>query len=80
MSFSVEKDGVDVTRFGRIVEGPFYRIFTMDVPRLSGPTITAAGNWTMRITGPEKTAYEAAAIVEEKNLKYEFNIWFSKAW
>ena len=73
MGFSVEKDGVDVTKFGRIVEGPFYRIFTIDVPRLSGPTITAAGNWTMRINGPDRTAYEAAAIVEEKNLKYEFN-------
>lgn len=72
MSFTVEKDGVDVTQFGRIVEGAFYRIFTIDIPRASAPTITAAGNWTMRINGPDRTPYEAAAIVEEENLKYEF--------
>ncbi|HSE15603.1 MAG TPA: VWA domain-containing protein [Pyrinomonadaceae bacterium] len=74
MSFAVEKDGVDVSQFGRFINGPFYRIFSIDVPAASAPAITAAGNWTMRITGPDKTAYEAAAIVEEKNLKYEFNI------
>src|SRR5215213_2969251 len=78
MSFTVEKDGVDVSQFGSFVDGPFYRIFRIDVPRASGPAITAAGNWTMRITGPAGTAYETAAIVEEKNLKYEFNIGSAK--
>lgn len=74
LSFTVEKDGVDVTSFGRIIEGPFYRIFTIDVPRAAGPAITSAGNWTMRISGSDPTQYEAAAIVEDQDLKYEFNM------
>ena len=73
LDFRVEKDGVDVTKLGRFVDGPFYRIFAIDVPTRSGPAINAAGSWTMRITGPDQTAYEAAAIVDEKNLKFEFN-------
>lgn len=74
LGFTVEKDGVDVTQFGRIIEGPFYRIFTIDVPRVAAPAITSAGNWTMRISGSVPTQYEAAAIVEEQDLKYEFNM------
>ena len=73
MDFSVEKDGVDVTRLGRVIEGPFYRIFSIDVPR-DIPAITSAGSWKMQIAGAKGTAYEAAGIVEEEDLKYEFTI------
>jgi hypothetical protein len=73
MNFSVLKDGVDVTRLGRIVNGPFYRIFAMDVPN-SRAGITSRGNWQLNINGTKGLQYEAAAIVEEDELKYEFAI------
>ncbi|HYY55986.1 MAG TPA: hypothetical protein VE842_01580 [Pyrinomonadaceae bacterium] len=74
MGFSVQKDGVDVTRLGRFINGPFYSIFTMDVPTTGVPHIDPAGNWQMSISGPQGTSYEAAAIVEEEQLKYDFNV------
>jgi von Willebrand factor type A domain len=74
MDFTVEKDGVDVTRLGRVIEGPFYRIFSIDVPRTMNPAITSAGSWKMQIAGTKGTAYEAAGIVEEEELKYEFTV------
>lgn len=75
LDFTVEKDGVPVQRAGRFIEGPFYRIFTIDVPAadVSG-IITRAGTWRMRITGTAGAAYEAAAIIDEEALKYEFAI------
>lgn len=73
MNFNVEKDGVDVTQLGQMIRGSFYQIFSIDVP-MSAPQITSAGDWRMQISGPRDTAYEAAAIVEEKDLKYEFKI------
>lgn len=73
--FTVLKDGVDVTRFGRIIRGPFYQIFTMGVPaNLPGQPITAGGTWRMRISGDKGAAYEAAAIVEEQELRYDLMI------
>ncbi|HET7437467.1 MAG TPA: vWA domain-containing protein, partial [Thermoanaerobaculia bacterium] len=75
LTFTVEKDGVPVRRAGRFINGDFYRIFTIDLPTtsLDGP-IDAAGTWRLRITGPAGAAYEAAAIVDEEQLKYEFAI------
>ncbi len=70
MAFTVQKDGVDVTHLGRTIQGSFYQIFAIDVPQAG---VTSAGNWQMQITGPSGTSYEAAAIVEEEELKYEFN-------
>lgn len=73
MSFSVKKDGVDVTRRGRFINGPFYSIFTIDVPAAGAPPVSPAGNWEMSIRG-QGGSYEAAAIVEEEQLKYDFNV------
>jgi hypothetical protein len=71
LRFSVLKDGVDVTRFGRIITGPFYQIYTIDVPgTYQGTPVTAAGAWRMRISGGDGRAYEAAAIVNEEELEY----------
>jgi VWA domain-containing protein len=73
--FSVQKDGVDVTRFGRMIRGPFYQIFAIDVPSSpQGTSITPAGSWRMVISGAKGAPYEAAAIVEEEELEYELSI------
>jgi hypothetical protein len=76
MDFSVLKDGVDVTRLGRTISGPFYRIFSIDVPAQAGPRpVTPAGEWRMLIRGAKQGApYEAAAIVEGEELKYQFAV------
>jgi|GEM_PF-886462 len=75
MSFQVEKDGVDVTRIGQIINGPFYRIFYLDVPtEVQGEPVSAGGNWIMRISGNQGAKYEAAVIVDEPSLKYEYSI------
>ena len=75
LSFRVEKDGINVTRAGRIIEGEFYRIFSMDVPaRYLGTPINAGGDWKMIVTGTPNSKYEAAAIVEEPQLDYEFSL------
>ena len=66
LAFRVLSNGVDVTGSGRIVAGPFYRIFALDLP------VGAAGRqWQMAITGRSGAAYEAAAIVDEHRLRYE---------
>jgi len=74
--FTVEKDGVPLVRAGRFIEGPFYKIFIIDVPAANGggQSISAAGEWRMRISGSAGAAYEAAAIVDEEELDYDFSI------
>ncbi len=75
LTFRVEKDGSDLTGFGQIIEGSFYRIFYLDFPaEVNGNPIGAGGDWHMHIDGKPGTAYEAAAIVEEPLLEYDFSI------
>ncbi|MFX0196680.1 MAG: S8 family serine peptidase [Candidatus Hodarchaeota archaeon] len=75
LSFRVEKDGFDLTRYGQVINGPFYSIFTMDIPaEIEGNSISAGGEWQMRISGTKDAAYEATAIVEESLLEYDFSI------
>jgi hypothetical protein len=78
LNFRVEKGGIDVTGQGKMVNGPFYQIYSIDVPASSGATsIIAAGDWRMRITGT-RAPYEAAAIVDEEKFKYDFSMGRSK--
>jgi hypothetical protein len=76
LDFTVMKDGVPIVRAGHFITGPFYKIFTIDVPAVDalGHTITAAGTWRMNITGKAAAPYEAAAIIEEAKLEYKFSI------
>jgi hypothetical protein len=71
MSFSVAKDGVDVTAAGRFIDGAFYKIFVIDLPAKGRSPITARGNWQVRIKGKATTAYEAAAIVDGGRITYD---------
>ena len=74
MSFTVKKGVQDLTRAGRIISGPFYRIWSLELPaQLHGGTIVAAGDWVMEIDGQGAAAYEAAAIADETVLDYEFS-------
>lgn len=70
LSFRVKKDGVDLTNLGEIINGPFYRIYSVDIPIMRGRTISPGGDWHMQISGKKGSLYEAAAIVEEPLLKY----------
>ena len=74
--FRPMKDGVDLTRHGRTIQGPFYQIFTIDLP-VGGPRglITSGGTWEMQIRGGRENAgYEAAAIVDDPVLEYDFSV------
>lgn len=72
MSFRVEKDGEDLTALGRMIDGPFYRIYALDLPAtLGGTSVETDGEWRMRITGHAGMKYEAAAIVDEPLLQYQ---------
>ena len=69
------KNGVDLTRFGRLISGAFYRIFTIDVPTtVSGQPVTPGGDWQVIVSGTKGTAYEVAGLVDEEVLKYEFRV------
>lgn len=75
LGLSVEKDGVDLTRYGRLVSGPFYRIFAIDVPTtVHGRPISSGGPWTLRVKGAKGTPYELAALVDEAALEYAFSV------
>jgi len=75
LDFRIEKDGVDVTSLGKVSNGPFYRIFALDMPaKVQGQTIDPGGQWHMRIQGKRGTSYEAAAIVDETKLKYDLSL------
>lgn len=69
LSFRVERNGVDVTRAGTIVDGPFYRFISFDPAK--APAVRAGGTWTMRIQGAAAVAYEAAAVVDEPSVRVE---------
>ncbi|MGH7713958.1 MAG: VWA domain-containing protein [Gemmatimonadaceae bacterium] len=71
----VVKNGVDLTRYGRLISGAFYRIFSIDVPAMvSGQPVTPGGDWQVIVSGTKGTSYEVAGIVEEEVLKYEFTL------
>ena len=63
------KDGADVTASARIASGNFYRILAFDRPAKSAAD-ALSGAWRLAITGPRGVAYQAAAIVDEPELKY----------
>ncbi len=75
LELRVENGGRDVTKAGRMVRGPFYRIFVLDLPaELDRQPITAGGDWSMTITGDAGIGYEAAAIVDEPALSYRATV------
>jgi hypothetical protein len=72
LSFRVERNGVDVTRAGTIVDGPFYRFVSFDAAKTLA--VRTGGTWTMRIKGANADPYEAAAIVDEPSLRVEASL------
>src|SRR4030095_5203918 len=72
LGFRVERNGVDVTSAGTVVDGPFYRFVAFDAART--PDVRSGGTWTMRIKGANGDAYEAAAIVDEPSLRVEASL------
>lgn len=75
LGFRVEKDGADVSRLGHFIHGPFYSIFSIDLPASShGAAVEAEGDWLMRIGGVAGAAYQVAAIADEPQLGYEFSV------
>lgn len=75
LTFRVEKDGLDITRFGKIINDSYYQIFFIDLPvEIQGQTLNSGGNWKMLIEGTEGANYEAAAIADEVLFEYDFDI------
>ena len=72
LGFRVERNGVDLTSVGTIVDGPFYRFVSFDAART--PAVRTGGTWTMRIKGTNGDRYEAAAIVDEPSLRVEASL------
>jgi hypothetical protein len=75
MQFRIEHDGQDLTAFGKIIKGDFYRIYSLDLPaRVRGRSVTSDGTWTMHIEGGERGRYDAACILDEPALKYSCQV------
>ncbi len=75
MDFRVEKDGLDVTSYGRHKGGGFYRIFAIDLPaQVDGGTVRSGGEWRMRIQGQPGASYEVAALVDEPLFIYTVSL------
>ncbi len=72
LDFRVKKGGADLTDLGKVIDGKFYKIFSIDLPaRLRRRLIEAEGDWTMEISGTEDAPYEAAAIADEALLEVD---------
>ena len=72
LGFRILKDGIDVTTLGKFINGPFYRIFSLDLPAtIQGRILDPAGRWQMQVRGKAGSSYEAAAVVDEIKLKYD---------
>lgn len=66
LDFRVEKDGVDVTRVGKLTAGAFYRIFALSPPAGTiGTTGGTTGEWRVRLRGRAGVAYQAVGIVDD---------------
>lgn len=75
LAYGVSKDGVDVTRSGRFITGPYYRIFFINVPTTSlGQPVTPGGTWQLHLRGTKGIDYEVAAIIDEEALEFEYRI------
>jgi hypothetical protein len=67
----VLKGGIDITSSARAASGDFYRILAFDQPTNRD---ALAGAWQLRITGPPGVNYEAAAILDEPELRYRVRV------
>ena len=75
LSFSVHKDGVDVTGAGRLIDRDFHRLYALDLPaELDGQVVESEGEWRLHIVGPSGEAYQAACLVDEPSLEYELGL------
>jgi hypothetical protein len=74
LSFNVEKDGKDLSRFGRVVNGNFYRFFIMDFPVRSDTTLRSEGEWKVTVRGQSGSPYKFAVVVDDHNLRYNSSI------
>jgi len=75
LDMRIKKDGIDLTPYGQIIGGDFYRIFSIEVPtEINGMKISSGGNWNMVISGQSGTYYQVAVIVDEPLLEYDFCI------
>ena len=73
LDLRIFKDGIDVTASARVVAGKFYRIMAFDMPAKATPG-ALAGNWRIVFTGEPGATYEAAAIVDEPELRYRLRV------
>jgi len=72
----IEKDGVDLTQWGQMTHGDYYRIYSIDLPvvHTRGMHVIPEGNWQVGLSGSRDTAYEIAAIADEAGLDYRFSL------
>ena len=73
LDLRIFKDGIDTTASARVVTGKFYRIFAFDMPAKAAPG-ALAGDWRIVLAGQPGVAYEAAAIVDEPQLRYRLRV------
>jgi von Willebrand factor type A domain len=69
-SFSVEKNGIDLTSFGKFIKGKGYTLFAISLHIRSNPSVFSKGEWTMKISGTGNSGYRTVAIVDDHSLKY----------
>jgi hypothetical protein len=73
-TFSVQKDGVDVTNSVKFIKGNGYLLGVVTLPAKGNPSLVSKGDWIMKIKGNGNDRYRAYAMVDDHALKYATSI------
>ncbi|MCK4788201.1 MAG: S8 family serine peptidase, partial [Desulfobacteraceae bacterium] len=75
LNLQVFKNGQNMTEGGKMIIGPHYRIYAIDMPyKYKLNRVRAEGVWSMQISGKPGAKYEVAAIVEEPLLECDYRL------
>jgi hypothetical protein len=69
-SFTVKKNGTDITNLGRFTRGNGYLLFDVAFPIKNNPSVISEGDWSMEIKGSGSNGYRTMAMVDDHAIKY----------
>jgi hypothetical protein len=74
-SFTVEKDGADLTALGHVVDRAFHRLYVFDPTEPGGAAaVDPRGLWRMKIVSRKGVGYHAAAVVDHPRLEFAVSV------
>ncbi|GHM99732.1 hypothetical protein WSM22_12220 [Cytophagales bacterium WSM2-2] len=75
LPFTIEKDGVDVTSSGKIINGFGYKGWAVSFPKKVGTNLLKPeGKWVVKLTGQQAEPYKVILLADDHTLKYEGKI------